>query len=134
MAPRNVEVVRGLIDASGRGDLDAVMAALDPEVVWTPVESDPDYRVHRGSDDVRAWLVEWGEALPDMHWEAERILDAGGGVVLALVRAVGTGAVSGLDVGTPTYAVVFEVRSDRIVEIREYADRSEALEAAGLRE
>ena len=129
-----MEIVRAFIDASGRGDLDALMAALDPTIEWTPIESDPDYAVHRGHDDVRTWLVEWAEALPDMHWEAERILDADGEAVVALVRAVGRGAVSGLDVETPAYGAVFTVRSGRIVQIEEYADRGQALEAAGLRE
>jgi ketosteroid isomerase-like protein len=133
MSPENVEVVQEFIEASGRGDLDALMAALDPTVEWTPVESDPDYAVHRGHDDVRAWLVEWAEALPDMRWEAERILDAGVEVVVALVRAVGRGAVSGLDVETPAYGTVFTVRSGMIVRIEEYADRKQALEAVGLR-
>src|ERR1700704_4552484 len=65
MSQENVAVVQGFIEASGRSDLDALMAALDPTVEWTPVESDPDYAVHRGHDDVRAWLIEWAEALPD---------------------------------------------------------------------
>jgi ketosteroid isomerase-like protein len=134
MSSENVEAVRGFIEASGRGDLDALMAALDPTVEWTPVESDPDFAVHRGHDDVRGWLVEWAEALPDMRWEADRILDAGGEVVVALVRAVGRGAVSGLDVETPAYGTVFTVRSGKIVRIEEYADRKQALEAVGLRE
>jgi ketosteroid isomerase-like protein len=69
-----------------------------------------------------------------MHWEAERILDADGEVIVALVRAVGRGAVSGLDVETPAYGAVFTVRSGRIVQIEEYADRGQALEAVGLRE
>ena len=30
MSQENVEIVRAFIDASGRGDLDALMAALDP--------------------------------------------------------------------------------------------------------
>ncbi|SRR5713101_4829733 len=134
MSSENVGVVQGFIEASGRGDLDALMAALDPTVEWTPVESDPDFAVHRGHDDVRGWLVEWAEALPDMRWEAERILDAGGEVVVALVRAVGRGAVSGLDVETRAYGTVFTIRSGKIVRIEEYADRKQALGAVGLRE
>jgi ketosteroid isomerase-like protein len=134
MSQENVALVQGLIDASGRGDLDALMATLDPAVEWTPVESDPGYAVHRGHDEVRAWLVEWSEAFPDMRWEAERILDAGGESVVALVRMAGRGAASGLDLETPAYGVVFTIRSGKVVRIEEYADRHRALEVVGLRE
>jgi ketosteroid isomerase-like protein len=43
MSRENAEVVRAAPDASSRGDVDAFLAALDPEIEWTPVESDPDY-------------------------------------------------------------------------------------------
>jgi ketosteroid isomerase-like protein len=134
MSQENVAVVQGLVDASGRRDLDAIMAALDPAIEWTPVESDPGYSVHRGHDDVRAWLAEWFEALPDMRWDAERILVAGDEAVVALVRMAGRGAASGLDVKTPTYGVVFTVQAGKVVRIEEYADRHRALEAVGLSE
>jgi ketosteroid isomerase-like protein len=83
---------------------------------------------------VREWLVEWSEAFPDMRWEAERILDAGGESVVALVRMAGRGAASGLDLETPAYGVIFTIRSGKIVRIEEYADRHRALEVVGLRE
>jgi ketosteroid isomerase-like protein len=91
MSQENVALVRALIDASGRQDVDALMATLDPAVEWTPVEADPGYAVHRGHDDVRAWLTEWSEALPDLRWEADRLQDAGGETVVALVRMTGRG-------------------------------------------
>src|SRR3954470_3755532 len=134
MSQENVAVVQGLIKASSRADLNALMATLDPAIEWTPVESDPAFAVHRGHDEVRAWLVEWSEAFPDLRWEAERILDAGGESVVALVRMAGRGAASGLDLGSPVYGVVFTIRSGKIVRIEEHADRHRALEAVGLRE
>jgi ketosteroid isomerase-like protein len=134
MPPENLEVVRAFIEATDRGDLDELIERLDPEVEWVPVESDPAYAVHRGHEDVRAWLQEWAEAFPDMRWEAERLLDAGEAVVLAVVHLAGRGAASGIDVETPAYAVVFTMRSGRIACIEEYADRAKAFQAVGLRE
>ena len=58
MSRQNVEVVRAFLDAGCRGDSEALMAALDPGIEWTPVKDDPDYRVHRGLDDVATWLAE----------------------------------------------------------------------------
>jgi ketosteroid isomerase-like protein len=119
MSQDNVEIVRAALDASCRGDTDAFVAALDPAIEWTPVSEDPDYRVHRGLDDVGAWLAEWEAVFPDMRWEAERVVDAGGERVVALVRALGRGDSTGADVASVLYGVVFTVRCGKIVRIDE---------------
>ena len=95
MSQENVEIVHAALDAASRGDAEAFMAALDPAIEWTPVKDDPDYRVHRGLDDVAAWLAEWSEVFPDMRWKAERIVDAGNETVVALVHALGRGDATG---------------------------------------
>jgi ketosteroid isomerase-like protein len=132
MSQENVDVVRSFIEASG--DVNVIMAALDPEIEWTPVQSDPEYQVHHGHADVRAWLASWSDAFPDLRWEPDRVLDAGGETVVALVSLLGRGEASGLDVGTAAYGVVFTVRAGKIVLIHEYPSSREALEAAGLSE
>jgi ketosteroid isomerase-like protein len=131
MSQENVELVRAALDAASRGDLDALIGALDPAIEWTHVESDPDYAVHRGHDDVRAWLDEWAEVFPDMRWETERFLDAGGELVIALGRLCGRAGASGADVGSLVYGIIFTVRSGKIVRVEE-TDREAAVEAVGL--
>jgi ketosteroid isomerase-like protein len=133
MSQENVEIVRAFLDASSLGDVETFMAALAPAIRWTPVAEDPDFRVHRGLEDVAAWLAEWAEVFPDMRWEAERIIDAGDDVVVALVRALGRGETTGADVGSQAYAVVFTVRRDKIVRIDE-SGTDPALKAVGLTE
>lgn len=133
MSQENVQLVRAFLDASSLGEPEVFMAALDPAVEWTPVEEDPDFRVHRDLVDVAAWLAEWAAVFPDMRWEAERILDAGDDVVVALVRALGRGDATGADVETPTYAVVFTVKSGKIVRIDE-SQADPTLKALGLEE
>ena len=93
----------------------------------------PDFRVHRGLEDVAAWLAEWSEVFPDMRWEAERIIDGGDDVAVAVVRALGRGDATGADVGSRAYAVVFTVRSGKIVRIDE-SQAAAALKAVGLEE
>jgi ketosteroid isomerase-like protein len=133
VSQENVEVARAVLDASSLGDAEAFMAALDPAIEWTPATEDPDFRVHRGLEDVAAWLAEWAEVFPDMRWEAERVLDAGGDTVVALVRARGRGDSTGADVGSQAYPVVFAVRSGKIVRIDESGPEA-ALKAVGLEE
>ena len=133
MSQENVEIVRAALDASSRGDAEAFIAALDPAIEWTPVKQDPEYRVHRGLGDVAAWLADWSEVFPDMRWETERVLDAGGDLVVATVRALGRGDATGLEVGTEPYAVIFAVRDGRIVRIDE-SQAETVLKEMGLEE
>ena len=52
------------------------IASLHPDIEWVPVQSDPEYSVHRGHDDVRAWLTSWVESFPDLRWALDRVRDA----------------------------------------------------------
>jgi ketosteroid isomerase-like protein len=110
------------------------MTILHPDIEWVPVQSDPEYSVHRGHDDVRAWLTSWAESFPDLRWELDRILDTGSDLVVAFVRLAGRSDASGIDLESPSYAVVFTLRGEKIVRIHEYLDSQEALETAGLSE
>jgi len=128
-----VEIVRGDSDASVRGDSDAFMRVLDPDIEWTPVKDDPDYRVHRGLDDVGAWLAEWFEVFPDVPWEAQEILDARNEMVVALVLMLGRGDATAAEAGTQVYGVVFTVRSGKIVRVEKPATET-AFKIAGIQE
>ena len=134
MSEENVGIVRRFCAASGLTSLESQMARLHPDIEWVPVQSDPEYSVHRGHDDVRAWLTSWTESFPDMRWELDRILDAGSDLVVAFVRMAGRSDATGIDLETPSYAVVFTLRGEKIARIHEYLDSQQALEAAGLRE
>jgi ketosteroid isomerase-like protein len=89
MSEENVEVVRRFCERDDQTSLESLMASLHPDIEWIPIESDPEYSVHRGHDDVRAWLTSWGESFPDLRWELDRILDAGSDLVVAFVRLAG---------------------------------------------
>jgi ketosteroid isomerase-like protein len=132
MSEENVEVVRRFCERDDQTNLDLLMATLHPDIEWVPVESDPEYSVHRGHDDVRAWLTSWAESFPDLRWELDRILDAGSDLVVAFVRLAGRSEATGIDLETSSYAVVFTLRDAKIARIHEYVDSQEALEAAGL--
>jgi ketosteroid isomerase-like protein len=134
MSEENVELVRRFCGAAGLTSVDSQMARLHPDIEWVPVQSDPEYSVHRGHDDVRAWLTSWAEAFPDLRWELDRILDAENDLVVAFVRLAGRADATGIDLETPSYAVVFTLRGEKIARIHEYLDSQEALEAAGLSE
>jgi ketosteroid isomerase-like protein len=134
MSQENVELVRRFCERDDQTGVDSLMASLHPDIEWVPVQSDPEYSVHRGHEDVRAWLTSWAEAFPDLRWEIDRIVDSGNDLVVAFVRMAGRAEATGIDLETPSYAVVFTIRGEKIARIHEYLDSQEALEAAGLSE
>jgi hypothetical protein len=70
---------------------------------------------------------------PDFHIEVDRIEAVSDTRVLALLRVTATGRASGIPTGVET-ANVYDFAEGRISRIDIYTDRSQALEAVGLRE
>jgi ketosteroid isomerase-like protein len=129
MSRETVDVVEGFLAGA---DWDTAVARLHPDIEWVPLKSDPGYAVHRGHDDVRAWLTEWQLAFPDMRFRTERIYEPDDETVVVIGRLTGRGEASGIAVESGVYGIVFTVRSGKITRAVETA-RETALEAAGQR-
>ena len=77
MSEENVEVVRKSIDAVNRGDVDAVVALVSPDVEWEdPVFWSEPARIYRGRGEVREWLNRLLEPWESFHLEVEEITEA----------------------------------------------------------
>ena len=80
----SVDVVRRSYEAFARGDLDAVLADMHPEIEWHQAQGLPHGGLYRGLDEVRANVFDpldrdwWSEFSAD----PEEFLDAGGEVVV----------------------------------------------------
>ena len=144
MSQENVEIVRRMLEASDRRDGAAVFAFYDPEIEWEIPEQAPWEHVHgvdalggrgvfRGHDAVRRWLREWVGAWEVTDYEHEQLIDAGDQVVHFLRQHV-RGRASEIEFEVPPYAQVWTLRDGKIVRMKLYWNRQEALEAAGLRE
>jgi ketosteroid isomerase-like protein len=129
MSEENVEVVRQAFEASKRGDDDEVFSLYDPEV---EIESDYDGRVYRGLDGVRAFFRDWLEVWDEIDWEAEEWIDVGEHVV-ALLHVSGRGKLSGVTVERRE-AHLWTLREGKLLRLRVFETKDEAVEAAGLRE
>jgi uncharacterized protein len=128
MSELNVELVRFGYEAYDRGDIDAVLETLDPEVEWKQVEQPMTVRGREGV--LRAW-EEWSDPFQDdLHASVEELIDAGDRVI-AVVRHRGTGKQSGVKLDLRTY-LVYTVRDGKIVRMVEYTERADALRAAGV--
>ena len=136
MSEENVEIVRAQIDAYNRGDYDAALALLDEEVEWQVPEvaalDAPASGIVQGRARVAEQFARWLEAWETHAFQVTDALSQGDDVFIAGLQ-VGRGRHSGLDIRLPTFHV-FTVRDQKIVAMRAFPERAEALEAAGLEE
>jgi uncharacterized protein len=101
MAKDDVDVVLRALDAFNRGDIQGLVAVVDPDAVWE--EGDvvfPDLPpAYHGHEGVRRW---YQEAIADA-WETFsadllELRDEGDGKVVQIYRIRGRGRGSGIDV------------------------------------
>ena len=135
MARENLEVVRRVLEAQARGDEAAIFALYDEDIEWDASRTGgavAGLGVLRGHDGVRTWFRAWYEGFEDVEYYIEELIDAGEHVV-AGVGQRGRGRSSGAPAVMTLYGI-WTVRDGKVVGIRWFATRDEALEAVGLRE
>jgi ketosteroid isomerase-like protein len=132
MSQENVEIVRAHNEAINRADDQAALASHDPDSVWHAREDEPDAHPHHGHASIRDLITSWRGMFPDIRIEAEEYIDAGDFVIVPS-KLCGQGAGSGVAVDAP-YTFVFNLRDQKIIEVREYHTKAEALEVVGRRE
>jgi len=125
----NVEIVRALYDELARGNHSPFRDHLDPQIVYWLRWDDPEPGPHHGLDAAMEFIAQ-PEGFADVHTEAHRVIDAGDCAV-GWVRTTGRGAASRAAYDVEG-AIVHRFKGGRIIEMREYAELAEALEAVGL--
>ena len=134
MSQENVEVLRSVYDAYARRDSITPFKAYAPDIEWdlTGLAHLDGATVYHGYEGVRAGFRDLLSAFRDFQFQPEELRDAGDRV-LATVHEHGVGRASGIIVDRRHYAL-WTFREGKIVRLRVYLDRNEALEAAGLSE
>jgi ketosteroid isomerase-like protein len=135
MSQENVELVKRAVDAINRGDAEALVAELDPEVEWHGailMAMGGTQTVYRGHEGVREWLRDLYETLSEFQAEYPEIRDLGDRTV-AIGRVRARGAASEAQIESP-HGTVTDFKDGKAIRVRTYLDPNEALEAAGLSE
>ena len=129
MSRENVDVMRRIVEATGRQDYRAVLADLDPEVEI----DDTDIPESTGTDSFLEWLARWDQVWESWHIEDLEVRAAADDQAIALFKMVAKGKGSGVEL-TRLDAVVASFRGGQAVKLGYYNDQAKALQAVGLRE
>jgi ketosteroid isomerase-like protein len=132
MSEENVEIERKVIDAFNRGDLDAWLGFLSPEVVWESLPLPGFREVYRGRAEAREWIELLLEVF-DFHLEIDEITALSDDRVLMAASTRGRGRGSGLPLERQSWEVLW-LANGLITRRQVFWTRDEALEAAGLSE
>jgi ketosteroid isomerase-like protein len=130
MSRQNLEVAARLYALYERGDIDGMLAGMDPDVEFDLSDRLPDEGVLRGREAYRTFLEQGFEVWAEFRIEVEELLDAGDAIV-AFIHSVAVGDGSGVEVDERIAHVAW-IRDGIPYRIKVFSDRERALEAAGL--
>jgi ketosteroid isomerase-like protein len=122
-----VELVRGIIDALNRGDVDGMLARMHPDFEWRPLESSPVARSYRGREQVRRYVEDWLNTFDSLRLDLQDPTEVGDRVV-AVIHGRGRGRASGVELET-RFCQVWTLRRGTAVRMEEYANREQGLAA-----
>ena len=132
MSQKNVTTVQSIYAAFAKGDVPAVLGAMDPEIVWNEAENFPyaDGNPYVGPDAIVEGVFmrlvgEWE------YWNLaiEEVLDAGDRVV-ALGRYQAKNKATGTEINAQ-FAHFWGFRDGKAVTFQQYTDTYQARQAVG---
>ena len=130
MSEENVETIRRAVDAFNRGDRSGWLAHIDPDAVMIPAREWPENAPIRGAEAIWDFYMEVTGAWDEGSIELGDVIDSGADTVVTNNRRSARGRTSGAGVEF-SYWVVATFRNGTWVRIEWFANREEALEAAG---
>jgi ketosteroid isomerase-like protein len=120
------EVVRLVLDAVDRRDLDALVDLMHPDVEFLPILAALEGRAYIGHEGLRRYLRSLELDWDVFETQLEHVHDFGGSALgLGTWRA--RGRTSGVELGSQPGAWHARVRNGRATWWRTYSDRAEAL-------
>lgn len=126
-----ITALRGAYAAFNRGDMDAAVEPLDAHIDWSePVEFPGGGKPYHGREEVKRYLTESRAGWAEGSSEPERVITTGHRIVVfvhARFRLRGNSEWQEVRL-----ADVYTVRDAKIVQMRAFADRQEALRRAGI--
>lgn len=132
MSRENLELVRQLIDAFNRRDVEAFAQATTPDFEWSTSVMAVEGEVFWGRDGIDTYFQRMGDAWDQFQAVGDQLRDLGERVLFS-GRIEGRGRGSGAPVGAPI-DILYDLRLGKISRMHSFLDHDEALRAAGLSE
>ena len=130
MGPRDEQLIRTALEQWNRGDWEAALEHVDPEVEWRTATVLLDLpEVSHGHDGVRDFWKSWTSSWTNIRVDAEEFIRVGD-ELLVLVRWRATSN-AGIELDQPV-AFRFEIDDEQVTRFTSYWNRAEAFEALGL--
>jgi uncharacterized protein len=131
LSEANVNLARQGYEALAAGDLEAVLALLDPDVSVEVHTGRPDLpEVLRGYEGFLENLQGLTDVFEDIEIEPEEFIDLGEHLVVPIYTG-GHGRASGIKVESRVVHI-WTIRDGKATRFRVYESRQQALEALGL--
>jgi ketosteroid isomerase-like protein len=130
MPSENVSIIHTMFESFNRGDVAGALAHVDPEIEAEPSSSFPDVAIFRGHQGVLDFFATFFEAWEEYHAEPKEFIEGGGGDILVVVRQRARGRGSGVEFESDMYQV-WKMRDRKVVRMRVYENKAEALQAIG---
>jgi ketosteroid isomerase-like protein len=131
MSQENIETIRRCDEAISRGDVDAYLLGIHPDVEFIPRRAAVQGTYH-GHAGMRKYIAENAESFDHFEVDNTEFRDLGDSV-LAFGTVRVRGRESGVEVTHPT-ALVVAFADGKIIRFQDFGERDAALEAAGLSE
>jgi ketosteroid isomerase-like protein len=136
-AEENIALVHRGLDAFSRGDFDAGVEDMRPDIEWHVSFRLPDLPldkpVYHGRDEIRQLWAAFRSGWAKLTVTLEEVIAAREDFVVVRARFVGRGNASGIEVDR-TIFYLFEIADGQLKRLRPFDTEPEALEAAGLSE
>jgi uncharacterized protein len=129
MAQDNVDVVQSAWDAFARGDIDAVLAAIDPSAETRVPESLPWGGTYAGPEGFREFLAKLGDSFDQFSATPDKVLGADDNHVVVVARTQGRTKAGANVSGTVVW--LYQLRDGRITDAESWGDTARVLDALG---
>jgi ketosteroid isomerase-like protein len=129
MSATDVETIREGLAALNRGDVDAMKAAVDPEVELVPLRAVLDGSTYHGHEGLRRWMDDMADDWTEYELMLHEVRELRPGRLLVRATMRLRGRSSGVAVDSPA-AWLCDMRAAKIARIRFFADSESALAAS----
>jgi uncharacterized protein len=128
---QQIMALRGAYAAFNRGDIDAAVEPLDAQVEWSEPAEFPGGGTYRGREGAKQYLAQSRAAWAEVISEPEQFIPAGNRIVVFVDARVRPK--SSHEWQEVRLADVYTFRNGKVIQMRAFADRQEALRWVGAK-